>query len=345
MKIEILTSTSDSSIPTLGMGIQESIENTPQPQNYAVEQDILLPEHYTLSGLENVKFNVSPIIDNFLYKENISIIGAKPKVGKSTLMRFLSKCLVDGDDFLGRKTYSGKVLYLAMEEPLANIQRDFKAMDVLNKNDLIITTLSGEPNKIISMEKLIQHYKPSLVVIDTMIHITNINDINDYAQTTSSLNKIRAIAVMHNCHILLVHHSKKGESQGNDSAVLGSTGLTGAVDLIIQLEMDSNKVRLISSNGRSGEHFNKNPLSFDDVKMHFSNLSAYVASSKQKLIDLIKNNPGITRGEIKENIQIRNESLTSELNKLVNDKVVRSEKRQNKSVYFINEYEGDGAET
>ena len=80
---------------------------------------------------------------------------------------------------------------------------------------------------------------------------------------SASLKKIRNLTEEFNCHILLVHHSRKGDASGNDSAILGSTGLIGAVDLIIQLEMDPNGIRVLSSNGRSGRHFERVPLDFD----------------------------------------------------------------------------------
>lgn len=330
---KISDSVDDSQIPYVGMGNGES-EVSPEDTNWLEIRDNL-PEFYTLQEFEQLKFNVEPIIDGFLFKANISIIGAKPKVGKSTLMRFAAKCVVDGDDFLGRKVTPGKVLYLALEEPLQNVQRDFLAMEVKNKDNLLITSLSNEPNKLLALKHLVHSLKPVLVVADTMIHVTNIKDMNDYVQTTSALRVIRDLAVTNNCHVLLVHHSRKGDSTGNDSTTLGSQGINGAVDLISSLEMDSKKVRLLSTNGRSGVHFDKTPLHFDQETMHFSVEDSYTPKSEDRIFEAIRNNPGIARKPLQNLLHMRSQDLSNGLSILKDCNLIEVTKADGKSTYTI----------
>lgn len=342
-QIEHNESVGDSQIPYIGMGNPESELDSKDLE--LAELRLNLPEFYTLQELEKIEFNIDPVVEGLLYRGNISIVGAKPKVGKSTLMRFAAKCIVDGDQFLGRKTFPCKVLYLALEEPLANVKRDFQAMGVTNKNDLLIASLYDEPNRLQAMEKLIEQLQPGLVVVDTMVHISRITDLNDYIQTTASLKKIRDIAEKYNCHILLVHHSRKGESSGNDSTILGSTGLIGAVDLIIQLETDENKIRLLSTNGRSGDHFEKIALEFNQETMCFSVASKYTPISEIKIIEAINANPGVTRDELQRALKIRSEDLTKSLLILEVDGLIETKKANRKNTYypkFINSSIGEG---
>lgn len=334
----------DSEIPYIGKGNEES-EVNPQDRAWLVKRENL-PEVYTLEEFERIEFKTSPIIEGLLFKSNISIIGAKPKVGKSTLMRYAAKCLVDNDSFLGRKTYPGKVLYLALEEPYQNVQRDFMAMNVENKKEIYISSLRDEPDRLMAMERLIELYKPALVIVDTMVHITKINDLNDYIQTTKALKFVRDISEKYDCHILLVHHSRKGESSGNDSAILGSTGLLGAVDLILNLETDSKKIRLISTNGRSGVHFDKVPLQFDPESMHFSELAEYAPKLEDRILEIIKSNPGITRQELQNFLKIRSEDLTNGLAVLKANGLVETTKLDRKDSYTLKQIanESDGGE-
>jgi len=68
---------------------------------------------------------ISWIVADKLPAGGISILSAKPKVGKSTLARCLALAVARGEQFLGCPTTQGTVVYLALEEKRSEVQRAF----------------------------------------------------------------------------------------------------------------------------------------------------------------------------------------------------------------------------
>src|SRR5207244_1260514 len=74
------------------------------------------------------------IVEGLLPSAGISIVAAKPKVGKSTLARNLALAVARGDGFLNRPTHSGPVIYLALEEKAAEVLNHFRRMGAANES-------------------------------------------------------------------------------------------------------------------------------------------------------------------------------------------------------------------
>ncbi len=314
-------------IPSLSAGIGE--------QKNEQENRFELPLAFSFEELLSFKIPVpTPLVEGLLYLKNLSLVAAKPKVGKSTLCRFLSKAVVDGIDFLDRKTEPGVVLYLAIEEPLSNVQRDLLAMGIENRRDLIISCLSNVYNKHATIEGLVDQYRPSLVIVDTMIHGTEIRDVNDYAETTVAFKKFRDLAEKFNTHICFVHHEKKGDSSGNDS-ILGSTGLSGAVDSIISITLNKNDERIIKSNGRSDSNFDDEMLIFNPETKCFSLGSRSSDSLLEQIVEFVAKNPGTTRDELKKFFRKKNEVFTQAIRSLVPHRIHIVRESDRKDHFYI----------
>lgn len=73
-----------------------------------------------------------------------SIISAKPKVGKSTVLRNLAVAISSGEPFLGRDTLKGKVLYLCLEEKRNEVRKHFELMHADGDSILIHTGKAGQ---------------------------------------------------------------------------------------------------------------------------------------------------------------------------------------------------------
>ena len=66
--------------------------------------------------------------DQTLPAGGLSILAAKPKVGKSTLARNLAFAVASGEEFLGRAINQGTVVYIALEEKRSEVQKHFSRM-------------------------------------------------------------------------------------------------------------------------------------------------------------------------------------------------------------------------
>ena len=201
------------------------------------------------------------VVKDLLPKGGLSLIVAKPKTGKSTLARQLALAIARGESFLDRETEQGLVLYLALEERRNDVRSHFKSMGACEEENLKIFAGMAPADALEQVRSLAEKEKPLLIVVDTLARLTRIKDLNDYSQVITGLQPLLAIAREVGSHVCLLHHSKKGESRGIDSA-LGSIGIVGTVDTIIEINR-TEKYRTISSIQRTGEDLPETVLNFD----------------------------------------------------------------------------------
>ena len=166
--------------------------------------------------------------DKTLPAGGLSIMAAKPKVGKSTLARNLALAVAQGNEFLGRETSQGPVVYLALEEKRSEVQAHFSRMGGTDE-DIYVHVGVVPDHALEELEKVINQVKPVFVVIDPMLRFVRVRDANDYAEVTRALEPVLALARISGCHIMLVHHAGKMDREGGDS-ILGSTAFFGGVD-------------------------------------------------------------------------------------------------------------------
>jgi hypothetical protein len=164
----------------------------------------------------------------------MSLLVAKPKVGKTTLAFNLAVAVSRGRDFLGRKTEQGPVVYLALEEKRGEIKKKLAAAGIADES-LRFHFGSAPLNAMAEVEPLIAETKAKLLIIDVLQKFCRLRDLNDYAIVTNALEPLMAAARKQGCHILLTHHAGKADRPDGDD-ILGSTGLLGGVDTSIHIK-------------------------------------------------------------------------------------------------------------
>jgi 5S rRNA maturation endonuclease (ribonuclease M5) len=189
--------------------------------------------------------------DRILPVGGFSICAAKPKVGKSTLARNLAVAVTRGEDFFGRSTTRGKVIYLALEEKLSEVKAHFRHIGTDGKDILVHKRfMPKDPLRFLSAA--IEESAASLVVIDPLSRFLRINDFNSYGEVSKGLEPLIDLARKSGCHILALHHNSKGERDGGDS-VLGSTAFFAGVDTLLIMRRKENN-RCVYSEQRYGEN-------------------------------------------------------------------------------------------
>lgn len=164
----------------------------------------------------------------------LSLLVAKPKVGKTTLAFNLALAVAGGKDFLGRMTKQFPVVYLALEEKRSEIRKKLKSLGETPEG--ISFHFGSAPEKAIQeVRTLIQETKAGFLIVDVLQKLCRVKDLNDYAQVTNTLEPLMAMAREENCHILLTHHAGKADRQDGDD-ILGSTALLGGVDTSIHIK-------------------------------------------------------------------------------------------------------------
>jgi len=172
--------------------------------------------------------------EGVLPRGGMSLLVAKPKVGKTTAALRLAVAVSRGEDFLGRTTAQVPVIYLALEEKKAEVRKSLATLGVADEPLHFHFGLAPK-NGIREIDALAAETGAGLIIVDTLQKLTRIKDLNDYALVTNTLEPLLAVARNRNCHIMLLHHASKAERTDGDE-ILGSTALLGAVDTAIILK-------------------------------------------------------------------------------------------------------------
>ena len=201
------------------------------------------------------------LVKDLLPSGGVSILAAKPKVGKSTTARSLAKNVARGEAFLGRETQAGPVFYLGLEEKRAEVKKHFRTMGVSEDDDIYVFIAPSPADGLAQLQNEIEEKKPALVIIDPLFRFVRVRDGNDYTAVTAALEPILVLARDSGAHLLLTHHATKARAAGGDS-ILGSTAIFGAVDCALIMKR-SERYRTISSIQRYGVDLEETVVELD----------------------------------------------------------------------------------
>jgi AAA domain len=221
------------------------------------------------------------LVDAMLPRGGVSIFGAKPKVGKSVMVRNLAMSVARGEPFLGRACQQGTVLVLALEEKRAEVINHFRAMGGVDE----AIHLHVGPAPSTSREGLgalalsIRQYQPALVIVDPIFKLVRVKDSSDYAELTRELEPVLELARTSDCHIALTHHLGKLVREGGDD-LLGSTAIFGAVDTLALMRRLRDDQRTLGTIQRYGADLVETAVPMDEEGV--VSLGALVSEIKLK---------------------------------------------------------------
>jgi hypothetical protein len=205
---------------------------------------------------------VSFLLADKLPAGGLSILSAKPKVGKSTLARGLCLSVARGEPFLDCSTTRGPVIYLALEEKRSEVRRHFKDLGATGAEPIYIHAASAPQDAVPELCTLTKKVKPVLLVIDPLFKLVRVRDEKAYAEVCLAIEPLLNLARETGAHVLATHHNGKMERADAMDAILGSTAIFGGVDSAIILKK-SDRYRTIQSSQRYGTDWPELVLSFD----------------------------------------------------------------------------------
>ncbi len=280
------------------------------------------------------------IWDGLISRGTCSILSGKPKDGKSTFVRHLIKAITDGSDFLNRKVTKTGIIYLAIEENRFYVKKIFSEIGMLPTESLLLHVGSfdvSNPDRLFKeIKETAEMYQCGLIIVDPLIKAVPGFDTNDYAKATQITQWFLDLARSAKAHVLLIHHTRKGESSGQESA-MGSNGFSGGVDNTIVLE-NSPKFSTLSFRGRYIEtqevSFKRDGASL--VKIDSSDKSSYISEA---IIHALEKKSPQSREQMRTAIACRDQDLSKALNELIELNQVSVEGtgvRGSKRVYKLN---------
>jgi len=214
-----------------------------------------------------------------------SIICGSPEAGKSTIAIQLSKATARGEDFLGRKTTQGRVIYWQSEEDEQDAAEDFLPGVSLD-DPIVIIHPSPSDNNLTELAKNLRKYPDTrLCIIETLMDFFKSEDIDAGPETNKKFTKLEGLMGLYpQCAFVLLHWFKKSDSQHTGLAIhkmLGSTVIAGKTSTKIFLRevSDSDHRRVIQVRTRKGKSIEETYLNWDEATKT-STLGMTVAQEK-----------------------------------------------------------------
>ena len=175
-----------------------------------------------------------PLIDGLLYRGAYLLAGS-PKIGKSFLMAQLAYQVSTGLPLWGYKVRKTGVLYFALEDNYARLQRRlFRMFGAEAAENLYFATHcktanSGLEDQIRSFMR--EHPHTGLIIIDTLKRVREVGGADfSYSSDYDIVSRLKTVADSYKVTMVIVHHTRKLEADDKFDMIAGTNGLLGAAD-------------------------------------------------------------------------------------------------------------------
>lgn len=198
----------------------------------------------------------APLIDGLLYPGTYLFVGA-PKLGKSFLMAQLAYHISTGTELWNYPVRKGTVLYLALEDDYKRLQtRLYKMFGTEGTENLFFSVSAGQLGN--GLDEQLQgfmqeHPDPTLIIIDTLQKVREVGgDSYSYSNDYEIINRLKKFADSYGICLLLVHHTRKQQSDDRFDMISGTNGLLGAADgaFLFQKEKRTSNSATLDVSGR-----------------------------------------------------------------------------------------------
>jgi hypothetical protein len=185
------------------------------------------------------------IIKNLVPEGSIVLLAGKSASMKSFLSTLMAVCCMHDKDFLGKfETQKGIWIYFDEDNPL-RLTKDrtlkvLRGLSVDVPENFKYISQSGLKldieDHVELLEQIIREYRPSVVILDSLIKFLATTNENDSGEMDNIFNKLRRLAEIYNTTFLIIHHLRKSSSDkrpsDSDEMIRGSTAIVNSCDVI-----------------------------------------------------------------------------------------------------------------
>lgn len=280
-----------------------------------------------------------------LFPNGLTVLGGRPKRGKSWLMLQAACSVALGGRFLERELKCKKVLYYILEDQPRRLKDRLAKLGILACEDITFEQelqplhLGG----LARIEQEITDNEFELIVIDTIRRAMPGKDFNkDGALFDDVLGKLQTLAQRTAVAIVAVLHTRKlGNGFDPDPVddVLGSTGLTASADCVLALYTEQGKKgAVLKGRGRDLSDIDL-ALTFDELTCAWQSLGesgeVKVKENEQEILDALAELGKATVGTIAKTINKDFSNTRKYVRTLWVNGKIRKEEIENKTFYFL----------
>ena len=221
--------------------------------------------------LMDMEFQPTGWLIEKLLGKGVYILAGASKIGKSWLVLWLADRVSKGEPVWDFKTQQSGVLYVSLEDTAQRIQRRLSEVTGGEADGVWIATeaeLLGSGFEQQLANFLAVHPGVGFVIIDTLQRIRQMrSEKYSYAGDYEVMTALKAIADRFNITILVVHHTRKEESEDAFNMISGTNGLMGCADgaMVLQKQSRLSRSATLDVTGREVADLQLR-LEFDDSK-------------------------------------------------------------------------------
>jgi len=267
-----------------------------------------------------------------------TILGGKPKIGKSWMALQISHAICSGGKLFERDIRQGRVLYLALEDGPKRLQKRLKIqgwddesakhLDYLFLREFMqkIGPLhEGGSQKLAAM---IERESYTMVVIDTIARsLPGLKSQNEYQVISDAFGPIQEVAIRLDCSLVGIdHHNKLAGGQGvtpdavND--VQGSIGKGGIADAIWGIYKSRTKTEaLLQIDGRDIEQVMSLAVKMDHATAAWQIEGDYYeikqSEGRQAILDALEDEGPMTLTQLSSYLSRKKPNVTYDLKILI----------------------------
>jgi len=304
-----------------------------------LEAETNLPPTVSAADLYEGKLaHLRPLFEDLLY-DGLTMLVAKPKAGKSWLTLQCAVCIAGGRGIDGIMLLDqGPVLYLALEETSARTAARLRKIappgEWAAKLQIVYELLPLMGGGAEQLRALIQKFNPRAVVIDTLTALVKAGARRDgdvFRSQYAEVSSLRKIAEEFGIAMILVHHVRKGPSDGAIEAIAGTGGIAAAVDTVWQLKRKPEGEATLDVVGREVEERTL-ALRFEDDPFGWRVLGddtiQLVNAERRQVLELLREDGGLTPAQIAAEIGKSRAATRMLLKRMRDDNQVKKEGRK-----------------
>ena len=250
------------------------------------------------------------LVENRIPKTDLTIIGGKPKVGKTRLSIGLARCLLMGEEFLDVKPAGlSKIILVTDDQSDADSGQMMQAAGIYEHPNLYWSKkFRYTENDINRVLKDIKTFDEPIVILDSFRSTTRTTGVRENDQEAGMiLYDLKHAITEEGGTFILLHHANKDNNNVGVDALSGNTAISGAANTVLTIhhlqDPETNKLqknikeRRIVREARSGEDFDLiATLNFDNSFKVVCNFEDYqekqtVEEQEKKVIDKLKKVP------------------------------------------------------
>jgi len=212
-------------------------------------------------------------IEGILPQPSLVILYGEPGCGKTFVALSMAFAAADGQNWLGRRTPKGSVLYIAAEG-LLGLKIRLQAHRRIHFTGLEGVRFLGEAVRISSESEVTslvllldqEQFRPDLIIVDTLARVSLGKDENSAKEIGEVVAGLESLKRETGATVLVIHHTRK-----NGDSERGSSALRGAADVMIKCEKAENLedlgIKITCSKMKDAEPFNMISVMMEKVAL------------------------------------------------------------------------------